>query len=127
MKIPPILFPMIMLLLISCEKEESKLQQNLPGWLQAQIQKDEKTISNNPKSMPRWGVWVKTQWNEKTYFEYSNLISSSMYFPISFEGDTLVNIVGETSSDYANQKCCAEVVWHGNQIDKDYLKLFHGN
>ena len=121
-----LLYPLIFFL-TACQHDESPSNSELPAWLNNKIQLDEKTIKDNPKSMVGWGVWVKTQWDENTYFEYSNLLSSSIYFPISFAGDTLTTYIKEAGSDYSNQKCCAEVVWHGSQIDEDYLKLFHNN
>jgi hypothetical protein len=126
MKKLPIFLSMLIFCLASCQEEEPVTNLQKPKWLEQRIHDDENYANQNPKSMVAWGVWTRTEWSGNIYFEYSNGLSSSMYSPISFEGDTLPFLIVNSSTDYFNQKCCSDVVWHGSQIDEEYLKLFHG-
>ncbi len=115
----------VLLINSSCNKSDENTEIDLPQWLKAKIEQDEDYSIQHPMEMPAWGVWVRTEYNDKFYFEYSNMLSSSMYRPISYNQDTLSTFIGDNSSEYANKKCCSKVVWHGNKIDEEYLTIFH--
>ena len=68
---------MLSFLLSSCEKVYLVPESELPQWLKATIQEHEKAIEENPKG-----------------------------WPISHSGDTLDVWVGDTHTDYHNEKCC---------------------
>lgn len=70
--------------------------------------------------MPAYGVWVSTKWKGDVYFEYTNPLSSATHPPISADQDTLKF----NFTDYAENKCCSELVWRGNQVDDEFLALF---
>ncbi len=115
-----ILFALSILSLTSCQEDEPMTTTELPNWLEEKIQFDEDYVSQDASSMLAYGVWVKTRWKGDVYFQYSNLVSSAIFYPISFERDTVkFNI-----ADYLEHQCCSELVWRGNQIDDKYLSLF---
>lgn len=127
MKKLPIFLFMLILYLASCQEDEPGVNMDLPQWLKEKTQYDEDYVSQNPKSMFAYGVWLRTEWKESYYFEYSNQLSSSLYRPVTYECDTLKVFIGDNKSFYHNEKCCSMVIWHGNRIDEEYLQLFHGN
>ena len=119
------ILPTILVLVFSCNTSNENPDIDLPIWLKTQIKQEEQFIIQNPKLMPAWGVWERNKYNNEIYFEYSNMLSSLMYYPvISYHQDTLS---WDDHSDYLKNKCCSKVVWHGSQIDQEYLDLFHGN
>ena len=109
-------------LLHSCEKVNLVPEDEWPQWLKTTIDEQERSIRDNPKSSYALGAWMRTTWNQVYYYEYYNLLFSSMPIAISHSGDTLDTYVGNTSSDYHNQKCCSIYVWKGPDY-KDYFPL----
>jgi hypothetical protein len=111
--------------LISCQKYDREVNTALPGWLRSEIQQDEEYMNQNPKSMPAWGIWERTEYKNDIYFEYSNMVSSLAYYrPISYGQDTLSL---DAHDDYLKMKCCSKVVWHGNMVDEETLNAFYGD
>jgi hypothetical protein len=100
-------------LLSSCEKEYLVPENEWPQWLKTSIQEHEQSIKENPKSMARIAAWKRTRWNNTYYYEYYNLLLSSMPSPISQSGDTLDVWIGDRDSDYHKEKCCSAFVWKG--------------
>lgn len=119
--IAPLLLPIILLffLLISCEKEYLVPESELPQWLKNSIRRDEQFIKDHPHGLAAMGAWNRTRWNDEYYYEYYNLLLSSMPRPISHSGDTLEVWVGDTDTDYHKEKCCSRYVWKG----PDYFEL----
>jgi hypothetical protein len=107
----------ISLLLFSCDKISLKTgylipKEELPNWLVASIEHDEKIIEASPKGYLAWGAWTRSKWNNEYYFQYVNYLSSKIIPPISELGDTL-DIPPLTSTDYYKEKCCTKYVWKG--------------
>jgi hypothetical protein len=98
---------------ISCEKDYLIPAKEVPEWLKSKIRQDEKTIKDSPQNMKSYGGWLRYKWQDEYYFEYHNVLSSSMPQPVSAMGDTLHIYVFDTTSDYYNTKCCMEYVWKG--------------
>ena len=109
------ILPLLLLasLLLSCEKENLVPEDEWPQWLRTTIEEHESFIQANPKSSAAVGAWKRTTWNRVYYYEYYNLLSSSMPIAISHSGDTLDTYVGDTDSDYHQEKCCGIWVWKG--------------
>jgi len=99
------------LLATSCEKTVP--ENEIPDWLKTEISQDEQSIAASPKSFSAWGSWSRHKWNNDYYFEYTNLVSSSLYIPISFSGDTLYKSVTNPNIQYSKEKCCKKLVWKG--------------
>lgn len=97
---------------ISCEKDYLIPANEIPDWLKEQIKISEQKIKDDPSIMPAYGSWVRFNWKNEHYFEYSNPLSSSIGLPISFHGDTL-KIFNPTVADYTKEKCCMRYVWKG--------------
>ena len=109
------LLPLLLLasLLLSCEKEKMVPEDEWPQWLRTTIEEHESFIRANPKSSAAVGAWKRTTWDRVYYYEYYNLLSSSMPIAISHSGDTLETYVGDPDSDYDKEKCCGTWVWKG--------------
>ena len=123
----PIIPIILLLLLVSCQKDDPDMNVRLPDWLEDRIQADEAYVAQNPKSMLSIGVWVRTVYDNNLYFEYHNMLSSSLFAPISYKGDTLNVYVRNSSSDYFQKKCCSEIVWYGSGIDEENLEMFYNH
>lgn len=117
------LLPLFLLafLLCSCEKDYLVPESELPQWLKTTIQEHEKAIEESTKGWPAMGAWKRARWDETYYYEYYNLLLSSMPRPISHSGDTLDVWVGDTNTDYHKEKCCSAFVWKG----PDYFDFSH--
>jgi hypothetical protein len=110
------------LILNSCEKKEAFVPGNeIPDWLQTQIQQNELALQQNPKNLVISGsAWIRYKWNNEYYFEYRNMVSSSFAYPISFERDTLKVCPVCIGTDYYDNKCCKQFVWKGaNYIEPE--------
>jgi len=116
------ILPCILLacLLCSCEKDYLVPESELPQWLKTSIKQDEKAIEENLKGGAALGAWIRTRWDEAYFYEYHNLLLSSMPRPISHGGDTLDLWVGDIHTDYHKEKCCVVYVWKG----PDYIEIF---
>ena len=104
---------MLALLLCSCEKDYLLPESEVPQWLKNTIKEHEKAIEEDSRTMAAIGAWKRTQWNDTYYYEYYNLLMSSMPSPISHSGDTLNIWVGDVNTDYHKEKCCSIFVWKG--------------
>jgi hypothetical protein len=104
-------------ILFSCEKDDFVPTEELPDWLVSKIQSDEQFIEESPHSYPSWGAWVRFEWNSGFYYEYWNLLSSSLTYPISHSGDTLDYLTEKTDSDYMLERCCQKYVWKGPNVE----------
>ncbi len=98
-------------LLVCCGKEND--QNNIPAWLKERIATDEKEIAADPHSYKTLGAWIKYGYNHSSYFEYHNLLFSSLP-KVHHYDSTVVNYAGQEYADYQNGKCCKEYVWKGN-------------
>ena len=110
---------LLSILLISCEKEYLVPENELPQWLKNSIRRDEQFIEAHPHGLAAMGAWYRTRFNDEYYYEYFNLLLSSMPRPISHSGDTLEVWVGDTDTNYHKEKCCGIYVWKG----PDYFEL----
>ena len=111
---------LIAFLFCSCEKEDLVPEGEWPQWLKENIEMHEQSIKENPKAMAGIAAWKRTEWRQEYYYEYINLLLSSMQRPISHSGDTLDVFVGDMDSDYHKEKCCSIYVWKG----PDYISIF---
>lgn len=97
-------------LLFSCEKTLPDVPDNeIPAWLKTRISQDEQTIKYYPKYMASWSAWIRYNWEKEYYFEYHNVLSSTIIAPVSEKGVTLY--YGATNMKYYNEKCCKQYVW----------------
>ena len=95
----------------SCEKDYLIPNKEVPKWLKEKIEQDEQIIKDSPQLMNSYGAWLRFKWQNEYYFEYHNVLSSSLPSPISAKGDTLHFYATDTNTDYYKEKCCKEYVW----------------
>jgi len=108
--------------ILSCKKDYLIPESEIPDWLKSQIKVSEQKIKEDPSKMPAYGAWVRFNWKNDYYFEYSNPLSSYIGGPISFDGDTL-KISDPLLMDYSKEKCCMRYVWKGPGF-KDYFSPY---
>ncbi len=108
-------------LYFSCSKESNYLipEDEVPQWLKNKISSDEQIIQRDPRLMQSLGVWKRFRWQNFYYFEYSNVVSSSMYSPISESCDTIKANQTDLLNAYNREKCCKQYVWKGPSY-RDY-------
>lgn len=99
------------LFLFSCEKDYLIPEKEVPEWLKAKINQDEKTMNDHPSSCLYYGGWLRYIWQDEFYFEYHCSCSSSSPRVISTTGDTLHIWANDTTTDYYKEKCCRQLVW----------------
>jgi hypothetical protein len=105
------------MIFFSCEKTVP--DNEIPDWLKTKISQDEQIIAVSPKASSAWGAWIRYKWEKDYYFEYTNIVSSSLYIPISVTGDSLYQSVTNPNIAYSKEKCCKQFVWKG-PLFKDY-------
>ncbi len=103
--------------MISCSKE-SKTTDDLPKWLQERIAADEKEISSNPQSGLDLAAWIRYEYNGAVYFEYHNLLLSSLPKVFNYDGTEMTYSLPEYEN-YQNGKCCKKFVWKGKLYIED--------
>ncbi len=111
-------FLTLLLLLSSCEKDFLIPSNEVPDWLKSEISQDEQTIKEQPRSMTLYGGWLRYSWRNEYYFEYHNVLSSSLPLAISYSGDTKIPAY-DINLDYNKEKCCKTYVWKGPKYN-DY-------
>jgi len=99
------------LIFLSCEKDNLVPAGEIPDWLKTKIEQDEEIIKDSPQFLYAWGAWIRYEWQNDFYFEYHNILSSTMPQPISFSGDTLHIYATDINTDYYKEKCCMQYVW----------------
>jgi hypothetical protein len=104
------LFILGVILCFACEKEYLIPKNEIPGWLKDKISHDEKIIKSDPKMMENYGAWIRYEFEDETYFEYDNPLSSTSRNPYSQEG-TRINTTLLPFTEYWNNKCCEKFVW----------------
>ncbi len=109
------------LIFFSCEKDYLIPDKEVPEWLKIKIKQDEQLIKDSPQSWKNYGGWLRYKWQNEYYFEYHNVLSSSLPQPISAKGDTLHFYVFETNTDYYKEKCCKQYVWKAPEY-KEFIK-----
>jgi len=107
-----LIFTLLAISTLSCEKNNLFPESEIPDWLKTQIEISEQQIQENPGKMPAFGAWVRFIWKTDCYFEYYNPVSSLLYEPISFDGVTL-KFTDPKTTDYHKEKCCMRYVWKG--------------
>jgi len=100
----------MILFLVSCKEKEEGIV--LPAWLQERIAADEKDISADHNTYKILGAWIQFRYNKSIYFEYHNLIFSSMPKVYYYDG-TEMNFALPVYDEYQKGKCCKEIVWKG--------------
>ena len=102
----------LLLLSVSCEKEEDLLiaSADIPDWLYEQIQEDKKIIEADPKRMQNFGAWIRYEFNHAYYFEYDNPLSSLSRNPYSQAG-IRIDVTQAPYIHYWSDKCCEQYVW----------------
>jgi len=96
----------------SCEKEDLKPKDEIPGWLRERITQDEKEIKSNPQSGLDIGAWIRYRYLGDYYFEYHNLLSSSGPYIYDYSGIIIVKYQ-DPFSNYNANKCCKQYMWKG--------------
>jgi hypothetical protein len=96
---------------ISCEKDYLIPNKEVPDWLKTIISQEEQIIKDSPQLMNSFGAWLRYNWQNDYYFEYHNVLSSSLPRVISSKGDTLNFYATDANTDYFKKKCCKEYVW----------------
>lgn len=99
-------------LLTGCSREGEE-PNHLPPWLVEKITSDEKEIAADPDTYRTLGAWIQYRYKRSVYFEYHNLIFSSMPKVFYYDGSEM-NFALPVYSDYQKGKCCKEIVWKGN-------------
>jgi len=98
-------------LLVSCkEKEEGN---GLPAWLQEKIAADEADIAADTQTYKTLGAWIQFTYRHSTYFEYHNMIFSSLPKVYYNEGGEM-NFALPEYDEYQKGKCCKVIVWKGD-------------
>ena len=113
-----VLFSLVSIFFISCEKDYLIPAKEVPDWLEAVIKTQEQTIEDSPKLMNAYGAWLRYEWQNDYYFEYHNDLSSSSPQAISFDGDIHID-VWDANTDYYKEKCCKVYVWKAPKA-RDY-------
>jgi hypothetical protein len=103
--------------LASCSKENDT-SGKLPQWLQDRIAADEKEIAADPQSGKDLGAWIEYTYQDSTFFEYHNLLMSSLPKVYHFSGIEINYILPEYT-EYQNGKCCKKFVWKGKSYIED--------
>jgi hypothetical protein len=103
------------LILFSCEKDYLIPEKEVPEWLKTSISQDEKLIKDSPQTWKNYGAWIRYKFQNEYYFEYQNVLSSSLPKPISAKRDTLQFYVFDTTTDYFKEKCCKQYVWKAGE------------
>lgn len=109
----PIILISFALVMLSCEKDYLIPKEDIPDWLKTRIEISDKLLKDKPKAMDAYGAWIRYEWENDYYFEYSNILSSYIGGPITFQGDTLGYITDPRVMDYAQNRCCKQYVWKG--------------
>jgi len=104
-------------ILASCTKEKDTTN-DLPKWLQERIAADEKEIAANPQSGKDLGAWLQYGYSEEVYFEYHNLLMSSLPKVYHYDSTELNPALPEYSV-YQQGKCCKKLVWKGKLYIED--------
>lgn len=101
----------------ACGKDK-ETSDNLPAWLQGRISADEKEIAADPQSSKSLGAWIQYSYTDSTYFEYHNLIMSSLPKVYHFDS-TEMNSTLPGYMVYQNGKCCKKFIWKGPSYFED--------
>lgn len=104
-------------LISSCAKEKDSVNE-LPVWLQERIAADEEAIAADGQTGLDLGAWIQYTYKENIYFEYHNLIMSSLPKVYSFNGDQMP-FDGSVYTEYQKAKCCKKFVWKGKSYFED--------
>jgi hypothetical protein len=104
-------------LLASCAKDNDTAEA-LPAWLQERIDADEKEIAANPQSGLDLGAWIQYTYKDSVYFEYHNLLMSSLP-KVYYSDGTEVSFTTVEYSAYQQGKCCKKFVWKGELYFED--------
>lgn len=105
------------LMFFSCKKDYLIPDREVPDWLKAKISQDEQIIKDSPQLMNSYGAWLRYTWQNEYYFEYRNVLSSSLPRPISVKGDTLQIYATDINTDYYKEKCCRQYVWKAPEYE----------
>lgn len=101
----------------ACGKEKDT-SDNLPAWLRGRITADESEIASDPQSSKSLGAWIQYEYHDSVYFEYHNLIMSSL--PKVYQYDsTELNSSLPGYTEYQNWKCCKKFIWKGPSYFED--------
>lgn len=102
---------MFFALLASCAKENEDYTK-IPKWLKDDIATKQKEIASTPNSRYEICAWIRYQYKGNTYFEFHNMLWSSLPKVYQFDG-TEVDFDENNYTLYQNGKCCKEIVWKG--------------
>jgi hypothetical protein len=98
----------------SCEKSSDYLipESQVPEWLKTRIEQDKKAMESDPRSSLSISAWMRTEYKGAYYFEYINMLSSSLPKPYNFDG-TEFQYTHNGFIEYQSGKCCSKYVWKG--------------
>lgn len=96
----------------SCEKDYLIPKGEVPDWLKERIAQDEKEIELNPQSGLDIAAWIRYKYQSNYYFEYHNLLMSSMPPVYDYDGDIVI-FNQDSYQKFHNDKCCKQFVWKG--------------
>jgi hypothetical protein len=104
----------LILLFISCEKQSDYLipDSEVPDWLKVRITADKKILESDPQSSLNISAWTRNEYKGNFYFEFINLLSSSMPRVYRFDGTEFI-YTDTGFMDYQSGKCCKRYVWKG--------------
>jgi len=104
-------------LLVSCAKDKDT-KEVLPAWLTERIAADEEVINSNSQSGLDLGAWLQYTYKDSIYFEYHNLLMSSLPKVYNSEGLEIIFTIAEYA-EYQKGKCCKKFVWKGKSYYED--------
>jgi len=108
------------LLLISCQKDSSLKDSEIPGWLKERIALDEAVILANPASGLDCAAWIRYDSSGDHFYVYFNMLLSS--WPPVYDSDgTQLSFMDDGGFDdkaykkFRNSLCCKKYVWKGEK------------
>lgn len=93
------------------KKNDEKYPAN-PDWLTDEISQMETPVEYAGTTVYAY------EWQNDYYFEYHNVLSSSLPQPVSAKGDAIHFYVFETTKDYYKEKCCKQYVWRAPKYEE---------
>ncbi len=97
----------------SCEKENLVPATEIPNWLKDRIAQDEKDIESGNRPDLENAALVRFIYLENYYFEYHNLVRSSLYQIYDWDGKSHP-FNQEELTKYEIEKCCKQYPWKGS-------------
>lgn len=113
-----VLLLMLVVVLVSCQKEELAHESEVPQWLKEWIDTAENSIESNPDKLPNFTAWIRFEYADKYYYEYACPLCSTYSFPRDENGDE-INPYEDPYLEYWEKRCCQKYVWKA----PDYIEF----